>query len=169
MVIWQTIKKQVNKSSNKPHIFIDSRSRLHFNKAYIDKAASLAFEVYLENNLIHFNHDSITPDISIIRKNKVVYNKAFGDWLRSLAGNDITPEFDLYGCCTIKMIQVKKLQTININGTEYSVTSAKNYINTLKSRIEKSKTNKSKADNKQRYLQILAKAKAAFPNEFAKY
>lgn len=169
MILWNIPKRTLKKSLNTPCISIDNRGRIHLNSAYLRKCHSMAFEVYIIDNLIHFNHDSNEPDIRISLRAKKIYNKSFADWLRSYAGSVIFPEFNMYGSCTIKMIEVKKIDTIIINGTEYSITGAKNYMNTLKSRIEISKSIKAKENNKRKYEQVLATLKAKFPNEFSKY
>lgn len=169
MILWHIPAKSIKKPSSRPHIYIDNRGRIHFNAAYLNKANSMSFEVLQGENTILFNHDSDKPDLKINKQIRQIYNKPFADWLKSLVGNDIYPDFDIYGSCTIKLVQFKKIQTIRINGTEYSITSLKNYINTLKKRVNESKSSKAKEANKIKYKQVLEKAKAQFPNEFAKY
>lgn len=169
MKLWLTPKRTIKKPLNKPCLSIDNRGRVHVNSAYMSRCHSMSIEIQIIDNLIHFNHDTDNPDVRIIKRICQIQDKGFADWLRSNAGSVILPEFDMFGSCTIKLLDVKKIDTIIINGTEYSITGAKNYMNTLKSRIEKSKYIKAKENNRYKYEQVLATLKAKFPTEFAKY
>lgn len=169
MKLWLTPKRTIKKPLNKPSISIDNRGRVHLNSAYIYRCHSWSIEVQIIDNLIHFNHDTDNPDVRINKINWQIQDKGFADWLRANAGSVIFPEFDMFGSCTIKLLDVKKIDTIIINDTEYSITGAKNYMNTLKSRIEKSKSIKAKENNRYKYEKVLATLKVKFPTEFAKY
>lgn len=150
----------------RPHISIDNRGRVHFNQAYLNAVTTRHYSIHETPEGIVLDHDGQDFTIKLQHKFKYTPCKGLGDFLKEKAGESIFPQPDLVGGMLIPYAESKELKTALINGTYYTITSAKNYLNTLRKRSQSSAKAKTNASNIHKFNTVLQIAKAAWPEGF---
>lgn len=161
----------------KPRIKITDRGEIFFNKSYMELVKFHKFNVDTENDIITFKHsDKVGYTIINRRCAYFLRNKPLADFLKNNVGTEIFPKFmalplfdtEQHFCIEINR-QIQQPKGIIFDGTIYSITDAKNRINTMRKRAENSVSLKTSQANIKKHNDLLQIAKDLFPLEFVKY